>query len=97
MSLGDGELVAGDMEGRSFPAVRGLDLDQTLAPVRIEAADVVAGAIAINVRHPANPLGEISSTGSQKRCALMGQHALFACLTKSAIAGVPSGDIVFTG
>lgn len=50
--LGHGELVAADVEGSALPAVCRLHLDKARTTVRRQAGDIVAGTIAILLRHP---------------------------------------------
>lgn len=50
--LGHGQLVAADMKRRALPSIRRLHLDQARTTVGGEAGDIVAGTIAILLRHP---------------------------------------------
>ncbi|MDO5622358.1 MAG: phage tail protein [Paracoccus sp. (in: a-proteobacteria)] len=43
------------MEGRAFPAIRRLHLDQARTTIQREAGDIVAGSVAIFLRHPFTP------------------------------------------
>ena len=64
--FGNGELVARDLERCAFPAVGRFHLDQTIAAVALEALNVETGAVAIQMRYPANAFGEIRASGSDE-------------------------------
>ena len=68
----DGQFIAADIEGRALPSVRGLDLDQALASIWIEAGNIIACTIAIFIRNPAHDLGEIYPTSQGQTAAFMG-------------------------
>lgn len=85
------------MEWRALPAVRGLHLDQPLAPVSFETGDVITRAIAILFRNPANLPRKVWSTAAVQRRALVIQNQCFAGFPQRTIAGIPLRRIVSAG
>ena len=91
--FGDGEFVARDVEGRAFPAIGGLHFDEAVGSVGVEAFDVEAGTIAVQMRHPANAAGKVGSARSHEVGMLVRQNALFAGSPQGVIA-VPGSVIL---
>lgn len=85
------------MERRALPPVRGLDLDQPLPPVRIETGDIVACAVPVFFRNPADLLRQVLPPRCSQRVTLVLQDALFTGLAKGAVAFVPRGHVEFLG
>ena len=91
---GEGFLVAADEEAHPRPAVGRLDLDQSLgARRRVERTDVVARAVAFNLRHPAEVWQEVFPSGPGEAALLLLQDEFLALPAKSAVAGVPGNRI----
>jgi len=82
---------------RPFPTIGRFHLDQPIAAIGVEAQDIIAGAVAIDMSHPADALGDIGPAGSKEAGTLMGEDALFAGAAQGAIVSVALGDVVFPG
>lgn len=91
------QLVARDMEGRAFPSVGCLYLDQTILPLRREAGDVIAQAVAILLRYPSDAPGEVVSAMRVQSRALMVKHTLFSGVSQGAVALIASGGVEAAG
>src|SRR5690606_19908321 len=95
--LSNGQLIARDVKRRALPSIGRLHLDQPIAAVGVEAQDVIAIAIAIDMRHPADALGEIGPAGGEQAGTLMRKDTFLARTTQRAIAGVALRYIVLPG
>ena len=87
------ELVARDIEGGAFPSVGRLHLDEAVSAFEREAGDVVAGAIAVLLRDPANPPCQILAAAVPQDMDLMMKHAFFAGMAHGAIALIPASRV----
>lgn len=89
-------LVPRNMEGRSIPSVRSFYFDQTLATVRLIAKNVIACAIPVFDRGPANFIGEIGSVCGSQKGLLVQEDSLFTCFSKRTVSRVALGNIVLS-
>ena len=94
--LGYGDLVAGQVEGRAFPAIGGLNLQQPVGTVSIETGDIIAVTVAILHRGPADFTRQIRPARLLQPRALVRQLPLLACLAKRPVTGIARRHIAFT-
>lgn len=92
---GDLAFGAGQVEGRGGAASGGLDLDQALGAGGVEAADVVAGAVAAFLAGPFDAAGQIGTVGGDQAGALVVEDLFLAQQAQRAVAVVAGGGIVF--
>src|ERR1700759_768360 len=97
MCLRDRQLVPAEVERRALPAVRGFDLDQPLAAVGLEAPDIIARSVAVEIPHPSYLMREVGAAGAAQRGALMRQHPLLAGSAERTVAGIALGDVELPG
>ncbi len=89
-------LVAADKEAHPLAAIGRLDLDQPLgARRRVERSDVVARAVSVDVRHPAEVGQEVFASSPGEAALLLIEDELLALLAERAVAGVPGNGIEF--
>ena len=87
------KLVVRDVKGGPLPPIGGLHLDKTLPAFGRETGDVIAGAIAILLRDPANPPCQVLAAALPQGMDLMAKHALFAGMAQSAVALIPASHV----
>ncbi|KAK0360476.1 hypothetical protein LTR94_027150, partial [Friedmanniomyces endolithicus] len=83
-----GQFVAADVKGRALPSIGGLHLYKARTTIDLEASDVIAGAIAILVRNPADAIGQIVAPGGNKRRSFVKDDTLLASATERTVAGI---------
>lgn len=80
-------------ERRPFVAAGGLDFQQALLAVGFERLDIVAVAIAVEVGHPSDRLGQVIPACFFQPAPLESNHELLAGLAQVPVAGVPGSGI----
>ena len=93
--LCDGEFVLGDVEGRTLPAVGGLDLDQSGLALVGPAFDVVSRPVAVFFRHPSHALCQVGTADAGEERPFVDEYALFAGAPKRSVALGLRGDVEF--
>lgn len=89
-------LSAGQEEVCGGAAARGLDLDQALAARRVEAADVVTGAVAALLGRPFDLARQVGAVVSDQEGAFVVEDVVLAQMAQGAVAVVAGGGVVFT-
>lgn len=92
---GDLALGAGQEEVGGGAAAGGLDLDQAFAARRVEAADVVAGAVAAFLRRPFDLARQVGAVVGDQEGVFVAEDVFFAPLAEGAVAVVAGGGVVF--
>ena len=96
VGVGDCQLIASNVERCPFPPICRLNFNQSLAPVRLEAENVIAGPVPILNCSPSHLVGQVvTSLGFQARFFMV-EYEFFACFPKCAISSVALCDIVFS-
>lgn len=88
------KFISRDMEGRSFPAIGRLDLDETLASILVKAGDVIAKTVAVLIGDPSHLSRQIMPPSLDKGGALVAQNDLFTGPAQSTIALVTASDVI---
>ena len=92
--FGDSQFVSGDVKRRALPPVRGFDLDHPFAAVGFEAGDIIAKAIAVLLRRPADLAGKIAASRLGQGLSFVVKDRLLSGLPKPAIARIAFGNMM---
>lgn len=90
------EFVFGNVERRSFPSIRGLDLNQTFATITCKACNIVTGTVSVFFGNPSDPFGQIIATALKKGLALMVEYTFLTRETQCPVALVSARNIKAT-
>ena len=85
------------MEGRPFPPVRRLHLDQARPPIWREALDVISSTVAIFFRYPAHLAREVITPSGLQGSPLVRQHAFLARTAKGPVSLIPASYVELAG
>ena len=89
----DAAFPLGHPERRSFVAAGGLDLQQAFFAVGLERLHIVAIAIAVEVGHPPDILGQVVPAGPLQPATLEPHHELLAGLAEGPVALIPGSRV----